>query len=401
MRPKLNEIETLIGVNGSDGGRTPRGGQAMSDGSATARLGGTEHTAGRVWHAVDRGPQARVWRALSIVLLVIGCVLTPVAVTARWASNLVSDQDTYLATVEPLITDPVIVSALENRLTGAIDDQISNLQLADKIGDELQSLGLPPKLAALATGYLATFRSDITDAISRMVNELVTSPKMADLWNDANAKAHTVFVQAMQGQYNDELNKLHSVNVDLSSGVAAVKQKLESAGVSWAAQIPDVPVVFNLTGQADIQALVVVAAVVAAASWLFGRSRSARGLRRQTRELAGLVRDARWYLWVRVGAGVLAVAMVIVLLSMDDPGVFWSVLLVLLAGLAVVIAVSPGAAEADGIAPVGTEPDSGGPVDSTSNPTRPLPTDTGPDATTDPSVTPVTPVTPSSTTPSG
>jgi len=488
MRPKLNEIETLIGVNGSDGGRTPRGGQAMSDGSATARLGAAERGAGRLWHVVDRGPQARVWRALSIVLLVIGCVLTPVAVTARWASNLVSDQDTYLATVEPLITDPVIVSALENRLTGAIDDQISNLQLADKIGDELQSLGLPPKLAALATGYLATFRSDITDAISRMVNELVTSPKMADLWNDANAKAHTVFVQAMQGQYNDELNKLHSVNVDLSSGVAAVKQKLESAGVSWAAQIPDVPVVFNLTGQADLQAisgyydllnnlgswlpwvavlfllasiaiapsrltglsraafwvmvsmlvlviglaigrswltsnaplqpqvtdaftrqllgglrndiraLVVVAAVVAAASWLFGRSRSARGLRRQTRELAGLVRDARCYLWVRVGAGVLAVALLIVLLSMDDPGVFWSVLLVLLAGLAVVIAVSPGAAEADGIAPVGTEPDSGGPDDSTSNPTRPLPTDTGPDATTDPSVTPVTP---SSTTPSG
>jgi hypothetical protein len=99
-----------------------------------------------------------------------------------------------------------------------------------------------------------------------------------------------------------------------------------------------------------------------------------------------------------VGAGVLAIALLIVLLSMDDPGVFWSVLLVLLAGLAVVIAVSPGAVEADGIAPVGTEPDMGGPDDNTRNPTRPLPTDTGPDATTDPSVTPVTP---SSTTPSG
>ena len=34
--------------------------------------------------------------------------------------------------------------------------------------------------------------SDITDAISRMVNELVTSPKIAELWNAANAKAHTV-----------------------------------------------------------------------------------------------------------------------------------------------------------------------------------------------------------------
>ena len=67
-----------------------------------------------MWRAVDRGPQARIWRATSIVLLVIGCVLTPVALTARWASNLVTDQDAYLAAVEPLVTDPVIVSAMEN-----------------------------------------------------------------------------------------------------------------------------------------------------------------------------------------------------------------------------------------------------------------------------------------------
>ncbi len=268
-----------------------------------------------------------------------------------------------------------------------------------------------------------------------MVDNLVTSPKMADLWNAANAKAHTVFVTAMQGGYDQQLEKLHSVNVDLSQGVTAVKQKLESAGVSWASQIPEVPVVINLTGQADLQAiagyydllntlgtwlpwvavlfllasiliapsrltglaraafwvavsmlvlfvglavgkswlvgqsplqpqvteafvqqllgglrddiraLVGVAAVVAAASWLFGRSRSARGLRRQARELAGLVRDARWYLWIRVGAGVVAAALLIVLLSLDNPGVLWSVLLVLVAGLAVVVAVSPGASD--------------------------------------------------------
>ena len=59
--------------------------------------GGAEPRAGSVWQAVDRGPQAKVWRALSVVLLVIGCVLTPAAVTVRWASNLVTDQDAYLA----------------------------------------------------------------------------------------------------------------------------------------------------------------------------------------------------------------------------------------------------------------------------------------------------------------
>lgn len=447
--------------------------------SATVRV---EHAAGSVWHTIDHGPQARIWRVTSIVLVVLGCVLTPVALTAKWASTLVSDQDAYLAAVEPLATDPAIVSALENRLTGAIDEQISNLQLADKIGDELQSLGLPPKLATLATGYLATFRSDITDAISRMVDELVTSPKMAELWNAANAKAHTVFVQAMQGQYNDEVTKLHSVNVDLSQGAAAIKQKLESAGVSWANQIPDIPVVINLTGQADLQAiagyydllntlgtwlpwvalllllasiliapsrltglaragfwvavsllvlvvgaaigrewlvgqsplqpqvteafvasllaglrdqvraLIGLAAVIAAVSWLFGRSRSATSLRRQAGQAAGLVRDPRWQLAVRAGAGAAAVALIIWLLSMDEPRVLWAVLLVLLAGLAAFVALRPGepaTADAAGGAAGGADA-GGGPAD-----TREL-VPVADDRPTSPGVPPVTPTSGSS-----
>ena len=447
--------------------------------SATVRV---EHAAGSVWHTIDHGPQARIWRVTSIVLLVLGCVLTPVALTAKWASTLVSDQDAYLAAVEPLATDPAIVSALENRLTGAIDEQISNLQLADKIGDELQSLGLPPKLATLATGYLATFRSDITDAISRMVDELVTSPKMAELWNAANAKAHTVFVQAMQGQYNDDVTKLHSVNVDLSQGAAAIKQKLESAGVSWANQIPDIPVVINLTGQADLQAiagyydllntlgtwlpwvalllllasiliapsrltglaragfwvavsllvlvvgaaigrewlvgqsplqpqvteafvasllaglrdqvraLIGLAAVIAAVSWLFGRSRSATSLRRQAGQAAGLVRDPRWQLAVRAGAGAAAVALIIWLLSMDEPRVLWAVLLVLLAGLAAFVALRPGEPATAGAAggAAGGADAGGGPAD-----TREL-VPVGDDRPTSPGVPPVTPTSGSS-----
>lgn len=459
--------------------------------STTVRV---ERAAGSAWHTIDHGPQRRVWRVLSITLLVLGCVLTPVAVTAKWASTMISDQDAYLAAVEPLATDPAIVSALENRVSSAIDEQITNLQLADKIGDELQSLGLPPKLATLATGYLATFRSDITNAIHNMVNELVTSPKFAELWNAANAKAHETFVTAMQGGYDQDLQKLNSINLDLSQGVTAVKAKLASAGVSWANQIPDIPVVFNLTGQADLQqiaqyydlintlgtwlpwivgllllasiliapsrlgglaragfwvlmsllvlviglavgkswlvsqsplqpqvtqaftqqllvgmrdeirALAFVAAVIAVVAWLFGRSRSAHALRRQARETAGLVQDARWYLWVRVGSGVIAAALVIWLLSMDDPRLLTAVLLVLLAGLFVVVAASPGAGGPEDDDPAGSVGGAAAEPSGASHPTTPLPVgvvvgapaagsaDDLADRPTDTSVTPVTPV---------
>ena len=101
----------------------------------------------------------------------------------------------------------------------AIDDAITKLQhrRQDRRPNCSRS-GLPPKLATLATGYLATFRADITNAITNMVDELVDSPKLATIWDNANAALHTKFVQVMQGA---EPGKLHTLNVDLSSAVAA------------------------------------------------------------------------------------------------------------------------------------------------------------------------------------
>ena len=223
--------------------------------------------------------------------------------------------------------------------------------------------------------------------------------------------------------------KLHTVNVDLSSAVTEIKQKLASSGVSWASQIPDIPVVFNIAGNADVQQLagyydlldtlgtwlpiiaallllisiaiapsrlgglskaagwlafsmivltlgllagrewlvsqaptqpavteaftrqltvnlqstvrtiVIVAAVVSLLAWLFGRSRSAVGLRTSLRRMSGRVQDSRWQLAARIAAGVIALVLVIVLVSASLSFV-WAVLVALLAGIAAVVAAS-------------------------------------------------------------
>lgn len=261
-----------------------------------------------IWRTLDRGPRAKPWRVLSIVLLVLGCVLAPIGVTAGWAKNLVTNQEAYLEAVSPLITDPAIVDAMENRLVAGIDQAITNIDIADQIGTELESLGLPPKLATLATTYLATFRNDITTAITNMVDDLVTSPQVATIWNNANATLHTKFVQIMQGQ---DPGKLHSLNVDLSAAVGQIKQKLETAGVSWASQIPDVPIVIDIAGNADVQQvagyydllntlgswLPIIAALLLVLSILIAPSR-----------LGGLAKAAGW---LAVSMVVLAVVMVI------------------------------------------------------------------------------------------
>ena len=63
------------------------------------------------------------WRTpVSIVLIVLGCILGPVAVLGVWAGNEVSDTGRWVATVEPLIHDP----AIQNVLTDKITDQITS-----------------------------------------------------------------------------------------------------------------------------------------------------------------------------------------------------------------------------------------------------------------------------------
>ena len=384
--------------------------------------------AGRLLRSVDDGPRGKQWQVLSIVLLVLGCILAPSGVTAAWAKNLVTNQDAYLEAVGPLITDPVIVSAAEDKIVAGIDTAIAGLNLTDRIGDELQSLGLPPGLATLATTYLATFREDINDRITELVDQVMQSPRLVTLWNEANAKAHTAFVDVMQGR---NPTRLSAINLDLSSAVSQVKQRLAASGVEWADQIPDVPIVFNLTGNADIQQLsgyydtltvlgtwlpivaivllllsvvlapsrlrglsraggwlafsmlvlavaliagrewlisqaptqpqvtqaftrqltvnlqnsirlvAVIGAVIAVLAWLFGRSRSATSVRHAVRGLSGGVQDTRWQWVVRIAAGVVAVVLAVVLLTLENPTLIWALLLAVGAGLAALIAFAP------------------------------------------------------------
>jgi hypothetical protein len=53
------------------------------------------------------------WRSLiAVVLIVLGCVLAPVAGVAVWVDNQVSDTDRFVRTVSPLVRDPDIQNAL-------------------------------------------------------------------------------------------------------------------------------------------------------------------------------------------------------------------------------------------------------------------------------------------------
>ncbi len=217
--------------------------------AATAGESPRASGAAGVWRAVNRGPQARAWRVVSLVLLILGCVLAPLAVGAGWARNLVVDQQAYLDAVGPLVDDPVILQAAEKRSVTAIDDAVTSLDLADRVSDELTQLGLPPRLVALAGTLAPALRNQLMDGVATIVNRVLNSDEFATAWVSANARAHEGFVKVMQG----DTPTADAVSVKLGALLGAVREKLISSGAAWAEQLPEVPVDFQIANNATVQ----------------------------------------------------------------------------------------------------------------------------------------------------
>ena len=84
------------------------------------------------------------WRRIvGAVLLVVGCVLVPVSLSAVWVRNTLLDTDNYVSTVGPLADDPAVQQAIANRVTDAL---FANVDVEKKVAD-----ALPPRAGFLAT----------------------------------------------------------------------------------------------------------------------------------------------------------------------------------------------------------------------------------------------------------
>ena len=101
------------------------------------------------------GPGSRQrWRTIvAVVLIVVGCVLAPLAGVAVWARNQVTNTDRYVRTVAPLAADPAIQAAVADQITAQVFSYLDVQGLTDQAVDGLAERGLPPELADRLRGF--------------------------------------------------------------------------------------------------------------------------------------------------------------------------------------------------------------------------------------------------------
>jgi hypothetical protein len=181
------------------------------------------------------------WRSFAaIVLIVLGCVLAPIAVVGVWAGNQVTDTGRYVATVQPLINDPAIQNVLTDKITNEISSQLNLTGLVNQAATELNSKGLP-RISGLLTTFGPQLNSAVTGFIHSTVHTVIASQAMANAWVQVNTVAHQAVVKLLSGQGGGTLTSANGqITLNLGPLIAVVKQDLVARGFSLAGSIPNV-----------------------------------------------------------------------------------------------------------------------------------------------------------------
>jgi hypothetical protein len=192
--------------------------------------------------ATEPPPRRRIrWRSvIAVVLIVLGCVMAPVALIAVWTHDEVTDTDHFVATAGPLIDDPAVQEALTNRVTTTVFEYVDVQDLADQVIAAFAAQGLPPRLAERLTGFTPTLATATNEFVRDKVGRLIASPQIAAAWDQALRVTHEQLVTVLSGDSQAIVVQGGTVYLDLGPIIDAAKQRLSANGLTAVNRIPEV-----------------------------------------------------------------------------------------------------------------------------------------------------------------
>ena len=166
-------------------------------------------------------PRQKKWRAIvAIVLLVIGCIMIPLAVTGGWVRGTLFDTQGFVDTMGPLAEDPAVQEAIAHSLTTRTFERLDlEAQLQEALPDRLGFLAGP------AVDRLQVWSEDIA-------LRLVASDQFPAIWERALEGVHSRVVGFLDGSGRVQLGPEGTIELDLTDISQGIVQRLEERGIS-------------------------------------------------------------------------------------------------------------------------------------------------------------------------
>lgn len=192
----------------------------------------------------------------SAVVLIVVALLTPVALVASWARVQLVDEDSFVATLAPLSSDPAVQDLVIAETTSAISASVDFSAIASAGVDGLVALGVPQE-AARVLGLLAQPSADSLRSITqRAVTDVVHSDRFSDVWSGVVRTAHRAFVFGATSDGGGIIVQTpDGVGVQIGGVVSAIVAELDLQGSPVAALVPPIDRVVVLGDGTTLQAV--------------------------------------------------------------------------------------------------------------------------------------------------
>lgn len=192
--------------------------------------------------AVTR-PGRHRWRAAAAAaLVVVGLLVSPVAVVSAWARSTLTDTDRFVATYAPLADDPAVQAFLTDQVVAAVEQAVDVDQLTSDLVDGLVQLGTGPRTTAALQALRATAVQAIDDLLRSRTQAFLDSDAFGAVWREALRASHAQATATLAGDPGAVVvaSDDGALTVQLRPIVAAVRDRLVAQGFTLAARVPDV-----------------------------------------------------------------------------------------------------------------------------------------------------------------
>jgi len=215
--------------------------------------------------------RGRGWTVLAVLLIVLGCVMAPLAVVGAWAKSTLTETDTFVATYAPLAQDAAVQGFVIDQATVAINQNLNLEQLTTEVLDGIKALGTRPAASAALDALKEPAAQALQTVIRDGVTNFVSSEAFTQSWERALRLSHIQLLatlrndpQALVAAQSDGM-----IGVQLGPIVEDVKAALLARNLSIAARIPAVDRTIPIAMSDQITTVQTgYRAIVAVGSWL-------------------------------------------------------------------------------------------------------------------------------------
>jgi hypothetical protein len=215
--------------------------------------------------------RGRWWTVLAVVLVLLGCLLAPLAVIGGWGKSILTDTDAFVATYAPLARDPAVQSYIVDEAATAINANVDVEQLTSDVIDGIKSLGVRPRASAALDALKAPATQGIQNLIRNGINAFVTSEAFVQTWERALRISHTQLLATLSNDPDALLaaSSDGTIGVQLGPIVEDVKAALLARDINIASRIPAIDRTIPIAQSDQIPTVqAAYRAIIAVGTWL-------------------------------------------------------------------------------------------------------------------------------------